>query len=108
MRELTPYAESLAPMTRKQKKEAMMRYTFVRDSFHLSAAVMAGVAQGSVPPFSPSRDVDDGTGVCGSLSFVGAGSMGRGMVCSSMAEIVVVEDMLMRGLTLMGIDECCI
>lgn len=88
-------------MTMKQKKAAASRDTFCGDSFHLSAAAMAGVGQGSEPPFSPSRDAepDDVSGRIvrrGSLTFCfsGAGSIDIDKRSSSMAEMVVVGDML--------------
>lgn len=65
MLRLTPYAASVAPMTRKQKNAAARRIMLAGDSFHLfAAAEMAGVGQGSEPPFSPRRDAlpeEDGT-----------------------------------------------
>jgi hypothetical protein len=78
-------------MTRKQKKAAASRYTFVLVSFHLSAAAMAGVAHGSVPPCSlPSREAAPDDARFEMFCFVGAGVIGS----SSMADIVAVTDMI--------------
>lgn len=49
----TPYAASLAPMTRKLKNVAAKPHAFPIGSFHFCTARAVGVRFGSLPPSSP-------------------------------------------------------
>lgn len=88
-------------MTIKQKNDATSRNTFVRDSFHLSAAAVREEGHDSLFPFSPRsdakpKDASRRTICWDSLTscFTGAGLIGSDVRSCSMVEIAVVVDMV--------------